>query len=47
MDREIVARIDRHFLQPSRELFRELDLSIRPSRGPSLPSCQVLLVQRA
>ena len=43
MDREIIARIDLHVLQPSRELFDELDRSIRPQRGPSLLPSRVLL----
>lgn len=37
-----MAHIERHFLESSRELFREVDLSIRTSRGPSLLPCQVL-----
>ncbi|MGA7088920.1 MAG: hypothetical protein WB116_11725 [Candidatus Dormiibacterota bacterium] len=37
-----MANIERHFLEPSRDLFREVDLSIRTSRGPSLLPCQVL-----
>ena len=43
MDREILARIERHFLHPSRDLFRELDLSICSQRGPRLLPSQVLL----
>jgi hypothetical protein len=43
MDREILARIERHFLHPSRDLFRELDESICSQRGPRLLSSQVLL----
>lgn len=42
MDREVLARIERCFLGPHIELFKEIDRSIQPRRGRPLLSCRVL-----